>query len=82
MAKVFLHTYGRKDSEGTHQEAEFERLPVVGEIISLDATSPWYEVRLVVHTPFHDADSDAEVYALEGDHTAILNGVLAEVDRG
>jgi len=66
--KVFLHTRDPKESEGNNEFIEFERIPVVGEYVSLQsADTLWYKVVLVVHTPF-PCDCDAEVYAVGLDH--------------
>lgn len=83
MANVFLHT--RPNSTGfdwTNDFREFARIPVVGEYLATDVTSRWYEVRLVVHTPFK-ADCEAEVYADEvPDYLAVMEAALAPKSGG
>jgi len=66
--KVFLHTRSKGKHDWKNESRQFGRLPVVGEYVALEATSPWYQVQLVVHCPF-EADYEAEVYAVEVDHT-------------
>ncbi|MEG4442115.1 hypothetical protein QUB47_07760 [Microcoleus sp. AT9_B5] len=73
--KVFLHTRRPENAEGDNQDAEFARIPVVGEYISLPSSDEyWYKVVLVVHIPLTDKGKefpskyDAEVYAVGADH--------------
>jgi hypothetical protein len=73
--KVFLHTRRSKNTEGVKQYAEFARIPVVGEYISLPSSDEyWYKVVLVLHIPLTDerkefpADHNVEVYAIGADH--------------
>lgn len=65
--KVFLHTRSQAN-RWKNESRPFERLPVVGEYVTLEATSPWYRVQLVIHCPF-EAEYQAEVYAVEIDHS-------------
>lgn len=65
--RVFLHTRPSGTHTWTNEHREFARVPVVGEFLALESDTPWYEVRLVVHTPF-SCECDAEVYAVEVDH--------------
>ena len=74
MNKVFLHVCNPGPGtrmDWSNSSREFSRLPIIGEYIATDPSSPWYKVVLVVHCPF-DADYAgeyaAEVYALEVDH--------------
>ena len=69
--KVFTHvrTEACMDWENTYQE--FGRVPVVGEYFALHGAGPWYQVQLVVHTPFEN-NLDAEVYAVVVDSLEIL----------
>jgi hypothetical protein len=50
-------------------------VPGVGEYVAPDADGPWFEVRLVVHTPF-EADCDAEAYAVEVDARRVLGSTV------
>ncbi len=47
---------------------EFLQIPATGEYVALQSDGPWYLVQLVIHTPFEQADHDAEVYAITVDH--------------
>ena len=73
--KVFLHTRRPENPEGVNQYAEFARIPVVGEYISLPSSDEyWYKVVLVLHIPLTDEtkefppDHNVEVYAIGADH--------------
>jgi hypothetical protein len=73
--KVFLHTRRPENPEGVNEYAEFARIPVVGEYISIPSSDEyWYKVVLVVHIPLTDEERqfsskyDAEVYAIGADH--------------
>lgn len=85
MAKVFLHTRETNQVEWSNEVRDFARVPVPGEYLALDVTSPWYRVGLVVHVPF-PADWEAEVYAEKVDHLKVMSetfprpplGVLAQ----
>lgn len=65
--KVFLHVRSQGKHDWVNKFYDFARLPVKGEYIAIETSSPWYEVQLVVHTPF-PCDCEAEVYAVEVDH--------------
>jgi hypothetical protein len=69
--KVHLHTRKPKNKEIVHTPAEFTRIPVVGEYISLPSSDEYYyKVLVVVHIPLIGkkrrcpTEYDAEVYAL------------------
>jgi hypothetical protein len=70
--KVFLHTrsYGKLDWR--NEDRDFARIPTIGEYLTRHVTSPWYQVQIVVHTPF-ECEFDAEVYAVEVDHLDIMD---------
>lgn len=63
--KVYLHTRTGQEN-WKNVEHELARLPAVGECVAFETSSPWYEVRLVVHMLFA-AEFEAEVYAVEVD---------------
>jgi hypothetical protein len=69
--KVFLHTRSKGMFDWRNELRDFARIPVLGEYLAWDDSSPWYQVQLVVHTPFEQADCDAEVYAVEVDHNEV-----------
>ncbi len=76
--KVFLHTRRPENREGINQYAEFARIPVVGEYISLPSSDEyWYKVLLVLHIPLTDEtkesppDHNVEVYAIGADHLKV-----------
>ena len=70
--KVFLHTRHHGEFDWLNEFRDFARIPIAGEYLARDVSSPWYQVQLVVHTPF-ECDCDAEVYAIEVDHLEIKN---------
>lgn len=72
MARVFLHTRPQGDHRSQDTAGDFGRVPVVGEYIAPGPTSAWYRVCLVVHVPF-PAEYEAEVYAIEVEHDAVLS---------
>ena len=66
--RVFLHTRESKGSGWNNNEMrEFARVPAIGEYVALADDSEWFEVVLVVHTPF-ECDCDAEVFAQSPRH--------------
>lgn len=69
MARVFLHTRKPGGADWLNESREFHRIPAVSEYLTRETDGPWYQVQLVVHTPF-PCDCDAEVYAVEVDHLA------------
>jgi hypothetical protein len=71
MARVFLHTRPMEDYRGENTPRDFARIPAVGEYVATAVAGPWYRVRLVVHAPF-SAEYEAEIYAVEVDHNAVL----------
>lgn len=74
---VFLHTREKGSFEWINEIREFARIPIVGEYLALDVSSPWYQVQLVVHTPF-ECDCEAEVYAIEVDHNEVKRHALMD----
>jgi hypothetical protein len=72
--KVFLHTRtpGQTDSWNNTSE-EFDQVPAVGEHVCRAYDGSWFAVRAVVHLPKSAATPyDAEVYAVEVDHVAVV----------
>ncbi|MCP3026620.1 hypothetical protein [Halobacillus sp. A5] len=74
MAKVFLHIHDAKKANWENLRYEFERLPIEGEFFAL-GDSDWYQVELVVHTPFKK-DLAGEIYGVKVDHMEIKNDRL------
>ncbi|WP_340394908.1 hypothetical protein [Paenibacillus sp. FSL E2-0177] len=70
MAKVFVHTHEKGDSEWENEYYPFSRVPVEGEFLTLASDGEWYKVEMVVHTPF-DREIHAEIYAVKVDHMKI-----------
>ncbi len=77
--RVFLHTRTHGQSDWTNENRDFARIPFIGEHLTLSSTSEWYQVQLVVHLPF-DGDLDAEVYAVQVDHMAVMNEAFPDMD--
>ncbi len=77
--RVFLHTRTEGMADWTNEYRDFARIPAVGEYLTLSSTSEWYEVQLVVHIPF-DAECDAEVYAVQVDHMAVMSNSFPDMD--
>jgi len=75
LPKVFVHTHTAGDHDWENDYHEFCRIPIEGEFFALESDGPWYQVELVVHTPFED-DLEAEVYAVEVDHNKIMKQKL------
>lgn len=71
MIKVFLHTRISENDNWENVSEEFVALPSVGEYLTLSSDSEWYEVKIVLHTPF-SRDYDAEVYAMRVDHLEVM----------
>ena len=61
---IHLHTKRKVENNWHTEYREFSGVPTLGEYVSLSPESPWYEVHLVVHTPYKTS-SDAEVYVVE-----------------
>jgi hypothetical protein len=78
--KVFLHTRSRGLFDWRNELRDFARIPVVGEYFAWDDSSPWYQVQLVVHTPFEQADCEAEVYAIEVNHNEVKRRVFYDAE--
>ncbi len=64
MATIHLHTKRKVETIWNTEYREFAVVPTVGEYVALSPESPWYEVHLVVHTPYKTG-SEAEVYVVE-----------------
>lgn len=80
---IFLHTKkpGEREEWNNEFNSSFSRVPMVGEYLALSTDSPWYQVRLVVHTPFH-CDCEAEVYAIEINHMEAMNQAFRDRRQG
>lgn len=74
---VFLHTRSKGNFNWVNEIREFARIPIVGEYLAMDVSSPWHQVQLVVHTPF-ECDCEAEVYAVEVDHNEVKRQTLKD----
>jgi hypothetical protein len=70
MSKVFLHMHDKGQVNWVNNYNEFDRIPVEGEYFALSSVSEWYEVELIVHTPFEE-ELHAEVYAVKVDHEKV-----------
>lgn len=68
--KVFLHTRSEDTHDWTNEIREFVQVPSVGEYIALSSDSAWYEVQVVVHTPF-EGQCNVEVFAVKTDHMEV-----------
>lgn len=67
MRTVFLHLHDEGHANWNNIYFDFERIPVVGEYVTIKSDGDWYKVEMVVHTPF-SKDMCAEVYAVKVDH--------------
>ena len=74
--KVFLHTRSPQKRDWTNEMRDFARVPIIGEYLATSSSGPWYLVELVVHCPF-DCEPDAEVYAVEVDHSEVQKSAFA-----
>jgi|HigsolmetaAR206D_1030411.scaffolds.fasta_scaffold35265_2 hypothetical protein len=74
--KVFLHTRSPQQRDWVNEGRDFARIPSVGEYVATSGDGPWFQVELVVHTPF-PCDFHAEVYAVAVDHLDVLRKALA-----
>lgn len=75
--KVFLHTRSPGQRDWTNETYNFARVPVKGEYVAVKSPDDeWYLVELVVHTPFTNAEFDAEVYAVAVKHLDALEQEL------
>lgn len=55
-------------------EFEFTRIPTIGEYVALSTHDPrYFKVVLVVHTPFDNAQWDAEVYVIAEDFNEVID---------
>lgn len=62
--KIRLHSYNSKE-ENITPPFEVTRIPEVGECFMMSNSGPCFKVLLVVHKPYPNSDSKAEVYAEE-----------------
>jgi hypothetical protein len=75
-ATVFVHicTLGTMNNPQATKH-DFARVPTVGEYFGLKTFGPWYRVTGVVHTPFEDAEWEAEIYAVEVERGSKRDGI-------
>jgi hypothetical protein len=76
--KVFLHTRKPGEDWNNNEEREFVQVPHLGEYLTLRSDSPWYLVKLVIHTPHGHGAVDAEVFAEEVDHLDVMKQTFPE----
>lgn len=69
--RVWLHTRSNGKFDWRNEFRDFARIPVIGEYVAWDSSSPWFEVQLVVHAPFKGSNCKAEVFAVEVDHNVV-----------
>lgn len=74
--KVLLHTTSQGQDGWKDESCKCVRIPIAGEYLAPSSGSLWYQVQLVVHTPF-SGDYEAEVYAVEADVEEKLEQILA-----
>jgi hypothetical protein len=71
--KVYLYPHDPDDDKKQKpQKLELGRIPVVGEYIATSNTVHWYQVVLVLHTSYIDADAEAEVWGVKTTRSAAL----------
>jgi hypothetical protein len=73
MPMIFFHFRESNQAEPDNEVLEAFEVPRVGEFVTRHATSPWYRVAAVVHTPFEGEELVAEVYATKVDHMKVLD---------
>lgn len=71
MAKVFVHLHSDGESDFSNQFHIFERLPIEGEYLTISDDSEWYQVEMVVHTPFSE-QMCAEIFAVQVNHNEVM----------
>lgn len=81
MHKVFFHSHEKGKADWVNVIKEFGRIPLEGEYLAVSIDSEWYQVELVVHTPFSD-DMEAEVYAVKVDHAKVKQKKLSTSPSG
>ncbi|MEK3943526.1 hypothetical protein [Paenibacillus sp. FSL H3-0310] len=75
MINVFVHVHDEGESEWENECHLFSRVPIEKEYFALSHDGNWYEVEMVVHTPF-DQEVQAEIYAVKVDHMEIKRSKL------
>lgn len=65
--RVFFHYRSHGENVWNATELDMAQVPVIGEYVKLNATSPWYKVQIVVYTPFEGSTSACEIFAVETD---------------
>lgn len=75
MAKIFVHTHEKGDSEWENDYYSFSRVPIEGEYFTLASNGEWYQIEMVVHTPFAK-EIHAEIYGVKVDHMEIMKDKL------
>ncbi len=81
MHKIFLHTHEKEKADWVNTIKEFGRIPLEGEYLAISVDSEWYQVELVVHTPFSE-EMEAEVYAVKVDHGKVKEKKLDTTYKG
>ncbi|AUO08172.1 hypothetical protein NS115_01690 [Paenibacillus jamilae] len=76
MPKVFVHTHDMGKANWENQYFDFGRIPVEGDFFALSSDSPWYQVELIVHTPFKE-DLAAEIYGVKVEHEKVKRTKLS-----
>jgi hypothetical protein len=62
-------------SECDTRFVEISRIPVVGEFVTLESAGTKYRVTCIIHVPFANADSSAEVYAIEVSEKYLMDAI-------
>lgn len=66
--KIFLHTRSPGQRDWNNTVVEVPQIPAVGEYVATSGSGDdWYQVELVLHTPF-PCEFDAEVYSVAKNH--------------
>jgi hypothetical protein len=76
MAKVFLHIHDAHQANWENKIYDFARVPQEGEYVTVSSDSPWYQVELVLHTPFSH-QMDAEVFAVRVDESKVMKSKVS-----
>ncbi|WP_237150756.1 hypothetical protein [Planococcus rifietoensis] len=69
---MFVHLHSDGESDFSNQYYNFERLPIEDEYLTISEDSEWYQVEMVVHTPFSE-QMCAEIFAVQVDHNKVMN---------